>query len=543
MDDELQTKFEAARRDGVWVAERLTELRGELQRSEVALEAIRQKYGLSQTGGGATVDQQLIASLNNQLVQAQADTSSSRTRYEQATHIVSTGGKLDGLPEVQASPVIIALRAQDADVGRRIADLTARYTSKYPDVARAQDDRRTIQAQIAAEIGRIADNLHNQYQAAEQRQRAVEAQLSNVMAGQAGGAGPQGHLELQDAERVVSANQALYDSYLARSRDIQQQQTRQEVEARIIAPAFVPDAPSFPKRILFVAGGLGLGGLIGIALVLFGQLVHRGFINVADLEHFALLPVLGTIPKLSRRELASGGRRMDIVEYANTKQLSLFAESLRILRASLHVSAGMKPQVIQITSAVPGEGKSTMSAALAMSAAAAGIRTVLVDADLRHSSVSRLFGLQEHEGIVDVVHGTKSLETALQPYRNLPLNVMGAGSLDLPRPDVINSERFRETIQSLTKNCELVIVDSPPTLAVADALVISHLADATLLVVEWQATRKDFVKQALKVLRNAQAPLVGISLNKVDFSKLRSYDRGYHGFGTYANKTKKYYLN
>jgi capsular exopolysaccharide synthesis family protein len=242
------------------------------------------------------------------------------------------------------------------------------------------------------------------------------------------------------------------------------------------------------------------------------------------------LLVFGGIPLLRRRDLASPRRRASVVDYAARKPLSHFAESLRTLRAYLRISADGHPSILQVTSSIPGEGKSTTAAALAISAATAGVPTVLIDVDLRSSSLSAMFDLRGKEGLADILELDKPYRSVIRELDDMPLAVIGAGSAFLPRPDMVNSKRFEALLRDLTQHYGLVILDTPPVLPVSDALVIAKHADATILVVEWRATTKKLAEQAVKVLRTINAPLVGVMLNKVDVSKVGLYEYGY-GYG------------
>jgi len=182
-----------------------------------------------------------------------------------------------------------------------------------------------------------------------------------------------------------------------------------------------------------------------------------------------------------------------------------------------------------------------VAAALATSAAIAGLRTVLVDLDIRNSSVSHQFNLQASQGVVDVLQGNSLIGTTLQPIENLPLTVVAAGASSRLKPDTIGSPQFSAMIQHLANDFDLVILDSPPVLAVSDSVLISNVADATLFVVQWHATPKDIVKQGIKVLRSSRANLVGVVFNRIDMSKAHQYEGS--GFGAYYRGLGNYVSN
>ena len=533
LSDQVEQKVAVTERDSAWINDRLATVRGDLQRSEDSLDAVRRKYGLLETGSGAsgaTMDRQVLTELNGQMTQAETDVANLRVRYEQVQKLHAGSGSLAGLAEVESSPIIADLRSKQTENSRQLAALRATYGANYPEVRRLQDAQRLLAAQFADEVSRIAERRRSDYEAAVAREQSVRDQLARAVASAGGGGGTdgdQGHEELRKAQRMVAANQGLYDSLLTRWREVQQQQTREDPEARIISQASLPDRPSFPKRFLFPAGGAAGLMFLGLGFTLVPPLLDRRFTSVTAVEQRLGLPVLGAIPMLRRQDLGIKRRQRTIVDYTSQRPLSRFAESLRMLRAYLHIYSDGGSNIVHVTSATAGEGKSTVAATLAVSAASAGVRTVLVDADVRSSAVSAMFGLGDAEGLSDVIELGVPVRSVLRDTGSIPLAILSGGSSSMPRPDIIHSARFAALLRELSELYSLVILDGPPVLPVSDALVMSKYADATILVVQWRATPKDIAEQAAKVLRTVGAPLAGVILNKIDLSKISQYESGY----------------
>jgi polysaccharide biosynthesis transport protein len=532
LDDQAQSKAAAAERDYTWLTDRLGKVRDDLSRSEEAVEAVRQKFLLpeaSAAAGGATVDEQTVGGLNAQLLQAVADVAARRTRYEEAGRIRKSGGDLSALSEAVSSRTIEDLRKQQTDIRRHLADLVAHYTAAYPELIKTQSDLRVIDSAIDAETLRIITNLRDEYESAAARRQALAEEL-NKRTKDADSAGKtEGRVQLRDAQRAVDANRNLYNAFLAKLQDVEQQLSRHGPEARILSPAAEPDAPSFPKPIMFFGGGAALGIMAGLGLVLLVPMRDKGFTNINDAEASLSLPVLGAVPLSPRSEQNARHSPTSIVDYQVTRSLSQFSECLRALRIAMHIGSVGGPRVIQLTSAVAGEGKSSLAAALAISAALSGIRTALIDADVRRPSISKLFGLQNCMGLTDILQDSVPCRDVIQKHRGLPLSIITAGTAPNPVPDIVASQQFAELVRYLVSDHDLVILDSPPVLAVPDPLVIAKVADATLLVIKSRATPKLAVDHALKALRIAKAPLVGVVLNKVNLSRASQYSNGAYG--------------
>jgi polysaccharide biosynthesis transport protein len=522
--DQLEVKYAAAQRDADWLSEQLEQERSELIRSERAVEDIREKYGLAQTAStsGATLERETISGLNAQLEQAVGEVAARAARYQEALRAKQTGKSLDSLPEVASSKIIQLLRQQQLDLNRIVAEFRTHYPPNYPGRIRAEESSKELDAQIAAELDRIVDDgLQMDVRVAVARRDALQKQLNDLVRNVDGGKSAEGRVKLREAERVAEANRVAYDGTLAHLREVRQQQSRQEVEARVISPAFKPAPPS---SVLFLGAGGGVGLIFGFGLAMLLPLMERRVVSAVDLEQAIGLPVLAMVPLIKRSNLTIKGRCLTIAEYLAQMQLSLFAESLRSLRTSLSFAHERSPRVVQFTSATVGEGKSTIASSMAISAAIAGIRTVLVDLDFYNPSVAGTFGLTQREGAVDVLLGRIASHTALQTHANLPLRIISTGSAMQPLPDVVESSSFKAFIEALTQQFDLVVLDTPPVLAVSNPIAISRVADATVLTVAWRKTKQEDVKHAAEVLRAAGAPLAGIVLNKTDLAKVGRHD-------------------
>jgi capsular exopolysaccharide synthesis family protein len=526
LDDQRELKVSVARRDTEWMTQQIQELRAELIRSEEAVEEIRRKYGLVETDRGAnsTTDRQLITELNAQVVQAQAEVAARQGRYEQVQHLRSTGGSLEGLPEVTASKVIADLRLALSEATRKLEQMTRNFTPSYVAMNRPEDDVRHLRAQIAAEAGRIADGIVSDYQSAVARRNALADQLARAVRAQETTDSAEGRAQLRQAQRVVEANRTFYEARLNSLRDLQQQQSRQEAEARVISPAAAADTPSFPKPLFFLAGGAFLGLGAGTGLALLRALLRSRLVRPEVVEDVLSLPVLARIPLLppspKLRARAGGAASID---YLASNPLSPFADSIRMLRAGLHAFCRETPKVVLVTSAVPGEGKSTVAASLALSHAVSGRRTVLVDVDVRKTCVSNMFRLPSPDRQPD--HPPGPIVDAIQPFSKVPLHVLSAGIPGRPRPDMIDSPRFHAFIRELASNFDMVVLDSPPVLLVSDGIALSAIADATILVAAARSTPVQFMNEAIKLLRSNSSFLAGVVLNKTEPNQMERYYR------------------
>jgi capsular exopolysaccharide synthesis family protein len=267
------------------------------------------------------------------------------------------------------------------------------------------------------------------------------------------------------------------------------------------------------------------------------EMLRAGFTSAREVENALGLPVLASVRRLKKTELVKGGKIIPVPFYQIHQPLSPFSESMRTLRSSIHMSnVDQPPRVVQVTSALPGEGKTTIAVSLAISAAFAGLKAVLVDADLRHPAVSRFFKLEKESGLVDLLTGARTVDNVLRFHKDLKLTIIAAGSKSLNPPDVLGSERMKALVSHLKETFDYVVVDTPPVGPVVDAVIVASLVDKTIFVVEWASTAREVVETTVKQL-SAQKRIAGVVFNFVNQNRAQKYGGEYY----YGKSYEKYY--
>lgn len=537
--DKLDARLDAATRASGWLSDRLDELRKKVRESEEAVAQFRAEHNLIQANSASTLNQEQLGQLNSRLVSARADTAEKKAKVDLLDKIEKSGGSALTLPDSLNSGTIAALRQQDDVLSQQEADLQARYSDRYPAVVNVRAQRRDIQRAIGNELARIAANTRNEYELAKARQEGVERTLREVT-GQ-NDLDANANITLRELERTSSVNKTLFEQFLARARITQEQSTFEARDARIITPALPPGFPSAPVKILVmaIAGLFGLFAGVGIAYLV--EVLNSGFKTPRDIETILELPLLGSISSMEARDLDVDGKNVGIAFYPRFRPLSRFSEALRTIRSGIRMAdVDEPPRVLQVTSTIPGEGKSTLALTLATSEAQSGIRVLLIDADLRHPSASKFFGLEKAPGLVDCLVGQVKSAEVIQYSEQGGYWVLPAGCKTQNPPDLLGSERLKTLVLQLRDEFDMIIFDSPPLGPVIDPVILSNLVDKVVYVVRWGSTARELVARAIQQLPGHRK-VAGVVFNRVDDSEAQKYGKyaaNYYYGGRYY---KKYY--
>jgi exopolysaccharide transport family protein len=537
--DKLDTHFDEAKRASTWLSDRLVSLRQQVQDSEEAVARFRADHGLVQNNNGATLNQQQLSDLNAKLIDAKADLAQKKARVDLLGSIQSKGGSVQGMPDIANSGALPTLRQQAATLSAQEADLSARYGASHPLVVNMRAQLRDAERSIGAEASRLAAGVTNDYELAQAKVASLEKSLRAVT-GQSN-IDDATTVRLHELERTATVNRTLFENFLKQSKITEEQSTFEPQDVRIITPALPPGAASFPQKTRYLGVGLFLGLLLGIGAAIAKERLNTGFSTPKQIEGILGLPLLASITRMTDRDLADEQRKMQIYEIPTMKPLSRFGEAIRSLRSGVHMTdVDSPPKVIQVTSTVPGEGKTTIALSLAASAASAKLRVLFIDADLRHPSATHAFGLNHEAGLVDLLVGDVTVEQAVRLSEKGGYWAIGSGSKTQNPTDLLGSERMRSLINSFKEAYDLVIVDTPPAGPLVDPVVVSHLTDKIILVVRWGATARELVKECVIQL-SGHRKIAGVAFNQVDEREAQKYGKYAYSYYYGRRYYKQYY--
>jgi len=452
---------------------------------------------------------------------------------------MARGGGIESAITVLDSRLIQSLREQEAAVARKIAELETQYRSGHPRLKLAFTEREEMHKKIQAEIGKIAANLDNEVEVAKARERNLLSQIAEVQRKLESQQGAE--VTLRSLESEVQANKRLYDTLLSRLEEtkVQQDDVLNTADAQIISRATVPGGPSYPNKRMMILAALVVSGMLGVGLVLLLEFLDSGYRSLSQVEDETGLPTLGLVPALNNPS-RKGKRPHEVVL---EKPNSTFGESIRTLRTTLLLSStDFKPiRTIAVTSSIPGEGKSSTALALASTVAASGQRAMILDCDLRHSSLHINLDRPNRLGLSDYLSGQAELTEVLQTDSRSGLHFITAGTR-APNPvDLLGSKEMKKLLALLVESYDIVVLDTPPLLPVSDGLVLMRAVDRVMFIIRWEKTRRETALAGLKMLLETGGDLAGIVLAQVDVKKHSQYDYSDSGY-YYKGHYKEYYV-
>ncbi|MBP0581188.1 polysaccharide biosynthesis tyrosine autokinase [Labrys sp. LIt4] len=537
--DKLDARFEAAKRASNWLNDRLVELRQQLRLSEEAVTKFRADNNLAQAVPGATLNQEQLTQLNGRLVAARADTAERKSHLDLLNKIQAERGKLDALPEAASSGVLADLRRQENDLSRQEADLLARYTGAHPQVVNVRAQLSDVRRSIANTLRQIASDVRNNYNLALARQEAAEQALKEA-SGQSD-LDASKTISLRELERTAAVNKSLFEDFLQRARLTQEQSTFEARDARIITPAVAPGVPSSPKRTQIILTSLILGLIVGIGAAYLKEALNAGFTTPREIETLLEMPLLASISRFSPRTKDENGRLLSLPEYPLRMPLARSSEAIRSLRSAVQMSdVDSPPKVVQVTSTLPGEGKTTIALMMATSAAQSGQNVLFIDCDLRHPSASAQLRTERGPGLIECLLGEIELEQALFYSEKFRIWALCAGGESKNQPDLLASERMKALMAKVRSRFDVVIVDTPPMGPVIDPVIVSNLVDKVIYIVRWAATAREMVQQSLRQIAG-QKKVAGIVFNHIMDDKAKKYGRFAYGYYYGSRYYRKYY--
>jgi capsular exopolysaccharide synthesis family protein len=502
INNQLAEKSRATQQATDWLSTRVAELQTELERDEQELKTFRSSIDL--------VNQEVLEGLEVQLKDVRERLLTLTAAREEARE------RLSALEQADTPLEQIAASSDE-----QLEQFRARLSE--PAIAAAFDTR---YAQLLTRTRLETQRLDAQIDALNTSREELEIQINRQNADL---------IRLQQLTREVAASEELYSFFLNRLKETAAQEGIQQPDSRMLSPAVVPVNAASPRKAL-ILGASGMLGLIFSGIfVLIWEARQNTFRTALDLEHATGKTVLGQIPRLSKR------RRAAVVKYLSDKPSSAFAEAVRNLRTSLTMSnLDNPPRTFMVTSAVPSEGKTTLSFALAWNLRSMGKKVLLVEGDIRRFAFTQYMKVAEEDrNLVKVILGEKTLEDSVIKDEVTGADVLMAAKTEMNVADLFAMPEFGDFVKNAREAYDYVVIDTAPVMAVPDARLVGRHVDAVCFTVRWDYTSKSLVTAALSEFETVGVDVTGVVLNQISVKGMRRYGYG-DQYGAYATK---YYTN
>ena len=550
IEQNFKTRFESTMQASDWLSKQLVDLQMKVETSQEKLVRYQKEHEILGIDEKQNIITSKLDELNKELTAAESERMEKESVYnlvqsgdkETATAAAISAGGEGG--NISSSSLMEKLREQQADLKIQVAQFSTQFGPSYPKVAQLDSQLKEVEVQIQAEMKKVVARVRGEYLTALQRENMLHAAMDKQK--QEANQLNESAIEYSLLKRDVETNRTLYEGLLEKLKEAGVTAGLRSNNIRSVDVARVPAAPSEPNvpRNLTFALALGLTTGIGLAFLLEGM--DNTVRTPEQAQTISGLSPLGIIPLGSKNSSESGGRPQlslaptkEIVELVTqSRPQSQMAESYRALRTSLLLtSLGAPPKVILITSALPQEGKTTTSINTAIVLAQKGTRVLLIDADLRRPSIHKALSIGPKTGLSNVLTGNATLQQATIRSTLLPtLFVLPAGPPPPNPAELLASSNMRDVVAELREQYDHIVIDTPPTLSVTDAVVMSTRADAVVLVIRSGQTTKQALRRSREILMQVNARIAGVLLNAVN---LNSPD--YYYYYEYQGKYGQHY--
>lgn len=540
MDQNYRHRYASTMRASEWLSSQLSDLRQRVEEANQAVSDYQKRYGLIESDERDVPLAQLMAEVNHQLSDAQAN----RIEAEAYVRMVDLG-QSEAIPAVRDDRVYQDLMTQYAADRAKLAEARTIYGDENANVKKLENESSELGAQVDAERTRMVNQVRTSFAAARDRENMMLEAREKLKA-QMGDASSH-MVEYRVLRNEAMAKAELYNTLQARLKEAGIFAGLRYSNISVVDLAARLPKPTGPHKKLIIAGGAMLSVFLGIALAFVRESFNNTVRTPDDVRDWTGLPSLGMLPTINGARLLSGKQGGlgfllngggSLPRVWPSSSMTAEAEAMRYLRTGLlFCKPSPPPRVILVSSSSASEGKTTIAINLACVLAQRG-KTCLVESDLRRPRFAEAFGLDAKTGLGQVLSGTASLENALATLKeNAGLTLLPCGPAMANPEDLVESEHMKALLITLRDKFDYVVIDSPPVIPYADARVLSTFADAVVLVGRYGFTTRRAISRCVQILEEVGAPVMGVVVNDIN---LESPDYHYYNYGFSRRMTRTY---
>jgi polysaccharide biosynthesis transport protein len=496
-------------------------LREKLQDTQQASFDYAERANLYVPENQARMTNDRLSTLQSQLTETQVKRAAVESVLQQVRHVNESGGSYETIPEISGDSVMQDLNRARVVTEREYEKLLVTFKDKHVRVLEKQSEIDKLNQKILAEANRIISNLRTEQALLRDKESKLAAALDATKSESMRVTQKASSYELVRGD--ATETKRIYDLISARIKEIELSSSLLSNNLRILDRAPVPKTPIKPRTILNLAVGVVLGLLLGVGAVFFLDYMDNTIRSSEDVEQFLKLNLLAIIPKQG-----------DGTENA-------IKEAYQTLRTSLLFSRKQRTaNVVLLTSAGPQEGKSCTTTNVARTFAQSGDRVVILDCDLRRPTIHQRLAIERDHGITNyILSETDDWRGYVKPTSQANLFAITCGPIPPNPADVFGHERFLALLKELRQNFDWVFIDSPPVISLADATILSSLADMVAFVIKHNENDRDLVQRCVQNIRKINANIVGAVLNSVDLERSHYKDYYYVGYYYYGEGSSR----
>ncbi|MNX76217.1 Tyrosine-protein kinase YwqD [compost metagenome] len=548
--DKLNSKYEATRRASDWLSDRIAELRQRALDTDLAVQKFRAEHNLISTGNNSLLSDQQLAESNSALILAQSETAKARARVQRIEHILATDDVDGVVTDILDSSVANDLRKKYLESSKIEAEITRRLGSNHIQAVRLRNEMQEYRRLMFQEISRIAQSYKSDLEVSEAKEKSLAESVAKAT--DISNSASETQVQLRELQREAETYKNMYQTFLQRYQEAMQQQSFPVTEARVISKAMPPRIPSKPNKPIILALFMIMGAAAGGGIAMFREFRDRFFRtgeqvrDVLGLEFLGNTPLIPNKPATEAPESGHPGLTLptSVARYAVDHPLSSFAETLRSTRLAIDLGISTKSgaRIVGVVSALPSEGKSTISINLAQLLAGQGARVLLLDADIRNPGATRAMARHASEGLLEVLLEGRSVQDVLLRDEKTKLAFLPTVVKQrVPHSsELLTSAQMHKLLAEASNAFDYIIVDLPPLGPVVDARAMAGRIDGFIFVTEWGKTARRAVRNTVENEVHIRKKCLGVILNKVDTEKLKLY-RAYGSSEYYHSRYTRYY--
>jgi polysaccharide biosynthesis transport protein len=517
IEQSVEFRFNSSSQATDWLSERLADQKQKVQDAEKALLAYQEKNGLTDMAkGGPAADK--IEGLEAAAVTARTDRLAKEAVVAQARAMSPT--QLASMPALMNAPGVQEARSRVGQLQQEQSRLAESLGERHPDMVRARADLEAAQERLQGELRNAIRGLETEAEASRSKENSLQADLARAHL--QGLDVSRKSVEYEALKREVDTNNQTFQALLSRAKETGLESELRSTNVRIVERADPPRAPSSPNRSRNYRLALLIGIAAGMALAFLFEHADATVKTPDDIKQMGM-PFLGMVPSVVASRTLPQPVALKNPEGA-------IADAYRVLRTNLlYTWPGNEGRVVVVSSANPGEGKTTTTANLASALALNGAKVLIIDGDLRRPTIHKHLNIPKSPGLSDLIVGRAQASGVIQTSRYRGLHIIPCGYVAPNPAELLGSGAMTEIVAALKKLYDWVLIDSPPILAMADTPILCRVADGLIIVVAAEATSRPALQRAVDQVASVGGKVIGAVLNKVDLQRNSYYYSHYYG--------------